>query len=122
MHRLAATGLLSALLFACSSGSSHLQGTWVGERAEGVRQDQQLQAASFVSNLKLVFDRDYISVVQDGKTSTGRYKLHHEDKASVVIYSGEGVVEPQTFAFLGDKKIRWVLPDERSIILTRASQ
>ncbi len=123
MQNLVLFGLLSASLLACDAGSSQLQGAWTGERAEGIRDDQQAQAAAFVSGLKLVFDRDTISVVQDGKTSVGRYKLYHEDKNTVVIYSGDGEVETQTFTFVGgDKRVRWVLPDGRSIILTRASK
>ncbi len=115
-------GLLTASLVACDGGSSQLQGTWTGERAEGIREDQQTQAAAFVSGLKLVFDRDYISVAQGGNTSTGRYKLYREDKNAVVIYSGDGEVETQTFNFIGDKRVRWILPDGRSIILARVSK
>lgn len=119
MHRFIATGFFATLLTACSAGSSQLQGTWVGERAEGIREDQQGQAAAFVAGLRLVFDRDTITVTQDGKASTGRYKLHHEDKTSIVIYSGEGELEPQTFT-VADKKLHWVMSDGRSIVLTQS--
>ncbi len=86
--------------------------------AEGIRADQQAQASSFVKSLRLVFDRDTVTVTQGGISNTGRYKLHHEDTASIVIYSGEGELEPQTFTFAADKQLRWAMSDDRSILFT----
>jgi hypothetical protein len=114
-----ATGLFATLLTACSSGSAQLQGSWRGERAEGIREDQRAQASAFVAGLRIVFDRDTVTVSENGKTSTGRYKVHHKDKASIVIYSGEGELEPQTFVVEGKAKLRWIMSDERSIVLTK---
>jgi hypothetical protein len=119
MHRFIATGLFATLLTACSSGAAQLQGAWHGERAEGIREDQRAQASAFVAGLHLVFDRDTVTVRQDGKSSTGRYTVHHKDKASTVIYSGEGDLEPQTFMTEGNATLRWVLSDGRSIVLTK---
>jgi hypothetical protein len=118
MHRPIATGIFAALFCACSPGSSQLQGAWIGSRAEGIRADQQAQASSFVKSLRLVFDRDTVTVTQGGISNTGRYKLHHEDTASIVIYSGEGELEPQTFTFAADKQLRWAMSDDRSILFT----
>jgi hypothetical protein len=77
-------------------------------------------ADAFATGTSLEFRRSQITVTTPRGTQTGRYELVRDGPASVVITTDrDGPSHPQTFLFVADDAIRWVLADGKSIIFAR---
>ena len=120
--RLPRAPLLAALalgLLACGGGGSkRLQGKWHGLRAEGVAVASQAAANAFATGMTLDVSGDSITVTTPHDKQSGRYKVVREDKATLVLTTDkDGPKEPQTFTFVDDKTIKWLVMDGEQIVL-----
>jgi hypothetical protein len=119
--RLPRAPLLAALalgLLACGGGGSkRLQGKWHGLRAEGVAVASQSAANSFASGMTLEVSGDSITVTTPHDKQAGRYKVVREDKSTLVLTTDkDGPKEPQTFTFVDDKTVKWLVMDGELIV------
>jgi len=113
--------LLAALalgLLACGGGGSkRLQGKWHGLRAEGVAVASQASANSFATGMTLEVSGDSITVTTPHDKQAGRYKVVREDKSTLVLTTDkDGPKEPQTFTFVDDKTVKWLVMDGELIV------
>lgn len=120
--RLPRARLLGALVLgvlACGGGGSkRLQGKWHGLRAEGVAVASQAAANTFAAGMTLEVSGDSITVTTPHDKQTGRYKVVKEDKSTLVLTTDkDGPKEPQTFTFVDDKTVRWLVMDGEIIVL-----
>jgi hypothetical protein len=116
--------LLAALvagMLACSgSGSKRLQGKWHGLRAEGVAVASQAAANAFATGMTLEVSGDSITVTTPHDKQSGRYKVVREDKGTLVVTTDkDGPKEPQTFTFVDDKTLNWLVMDGEQIVFAR---
>jgi hypothetical protein len=122
--RLPRTLLLAALAagaLACSgSGSKRLQGKWRGLRAEGVAVASQAAANAFATGMTLEVSGDSITVTTPHDKQAGRYKVVREDKSTLVVTTDkDGPKEPQTFTFVDDKTLKWLVMDGEQIVFAK---
>ena len=116
--------LLAALvagMLACSGGGSkRLQGKWHGLRAEGVAVASQAAANAFATGMTLEVSGDSITVTTPHDKQSGRYKVVREDKANLVLTTDkDGPKEPQTFTFVDDKTLKWLVMDGEQIVFAK---
>lgn len=110
-----ATALVTVALLACGSGSSRLQGTWKGLRADGVPPETQAKANDFALTMQLEVKGDTIVVKSGGDTQSSKYKVVEDAKAKVVIVTEkDGPDDKQTFTFVDDKTMKWTVVDGQS--------
>ena len=119
--RLPGAPLLAALalgVLACGGGGSkRLQGKWHGLRAEGVAVASQAAANSFASRMTLEVSGDSITVTTPHDKQSGRYRVVKEDKSTLVLTTDkDGPREPQTFTFVDDKTVKWLVMDGEAIV------
>ena len=119
--RLPGAPLLVALalgVLACGGGGSkRLQGKWHGLRAEGVAVASQASANAFASGMTLDVSGDSITVTTPHDKQSGRYKVVKEDKSTLVLTTDkDGPKEPQTFTFVDDKTVKWLVMDGEAIV------
>jgi hypothetical protein len=119
--RLPGASLLVALalgVLACGGGGSkRLQGKWHGLRAEGVAVASQASANAFAGGMTLEVSGDSITVTTPHDKQSGRYKVVKEDKSTLVLTTDkDGPKEPQTFTFVDDKTLKWVVMDGETIV------
>jgi hypothetical protein len=119
--RLPGAPLLVALalgVLACGGGGSkRLQGKWHGLRAEGVAVASQPSANTFASGMTLEVSGDSITVTTPHDKQSGRYKVVKEDKSTLVLTTDkDGPKEPQTFTFVDDKTVKWLVMDGETIV------
>jgi hypothetical protein len=113
--------LLAALtlgLLACGGGGSkRLQGKWHGLRAEGVAVASQASANAFATGMTLEVSGDSITVTTPHDKQAGRYKVVKEDKSTLVLTTDkDGPKEPQTFTFVDEKTVKWLVMDGELIV------
>lgn len=121
---LASLAFLAALaLGGCGhKGSKKLEGTWRGQKADGVGADVQAQANGFATGTQLVAKGDQIAITTPAaKPSQATYTVDNEDKTTVVIHTDrDGPNHTETFTFSDDgKTMIWRLDPQRSITFTR---
>ena len=118
--RLPGAPLLAALalgVLACGGGAKRLQGKWHGLRAEGVAVASQAAANSFASRMTLEVSGDSITVTTPHDKQSGRYRVVKEDKSTLVLTTDkDGPREPQTFTFVDDKTVKWLVMDGEAIV------
>lgn len=112
---------LAAGALACSSGGSkRLQGKWHGLRAEGVAVASQAAANAFATGTTLEVSGDSITVTTPHDKQAGRYKVVREDKSTLVLTTDkDGPKEPQTFTFVDDKTLKWLVIDGEQIVFAK---
>ncbi|HEX8795015.1 MAG TPA: hypothetical protein VF765_28910 [Polyangiaceae bacterium] len=112
---------LAAGVLACSSGGSkRLQGKWRGLRAEGVAVASQAAANAFATGMTLEVAGDSITVTTPHDKQSGRYKVVREDKSTLVLSTDkDGPKEPQTFTFVDDKTLKWLVMDGEQIVFSK---
>jgi hypothetical protein len=116
--RLPLLGLLA--LAGCSHGSARLTGHWRGVHAEGVPTGTDDSANAFAGKMQLDVAGDLITVTTPGGKESGHYKLVSEDKTTTVITTDkDGPKEPQTFAFVDDKTMRWLVVPGKAVIFSK---
>jgi len=111
--------VLALGLLACGGGGSkRLQGKWHGLRAEGVAVASQAAANAFATGMTLEVSGDSITVTTPHDKQSGRYKVVKEDKSTLVLTTDkDGPKEPQTFTFVDDKTVKWLVMDGELIVL-----
>jgi hypothetical protein len=119
--RLPRAPLLAALVLgvlACGGGGSkRLQGKWHGLRAEGVAVASQAAANAFATGMTLEVSGDSITVTTPHDKQSGRYKVVKEDKSTLVLTTDkDGPKEPQTFTFVDDKTLKWLVLDGEILV------
>lgn len=112
---------LAAGMLACGSGGSkRLQGRWHGLRAEGVAVASQGAANTFATGMTLEVSGDSITVTTPHDKQSGRYKVVREDKSTLVLTTDkDGPKEPQTFTFVDDKTLKWLVMDGEQIVFAK---
>jgi hypothetical protein len=110
--------VLALGLLACGGGGSkRLQGKWHGVRAEGVAVASQAAANTFATGMTLEVSGDSITVTTPHDKQSGRYKVVKEDKSTLVLTTDkDGAKEPQTFTFVDDKTVKWLVMDGELIV------
>ncbi len=110
--------VLALGLLACGGGGSkRLQGKWHGLRAEGVAVASQAAANTFATGMTLEVSGDSITVTTPHDKQSGRYKVVKEDKSTLVLTTDkDGAKEPQTFTFVDDKTVKWLVMDGELIV------
>ena len=113
--------LLALAGLACGGGGSRrLQGKWHGLRAEGVAVASQAAANTFATGMTLEVSGDSITVTTPHDKQSGRYKVVKEDKSTLVLTTDkDGPKEPQTFTFVDDKTLKWLVMDGETIVLAK---
>lgn len=122
--RLPRTLLLTALAagaLACGgTGSKRLQGRWHGLRAEGVAVASQTAANAFATGMTLEVAGDSITVTTPHDKQSGHYKVVREDRSTLVLTTDkDGAKEPQTFTFVDDKTLKWLVMDGEQIVFAK---
>jgi hypothetical protein len=110
--------VLALGLLACGGGGSkRLQGKWQGLRAEGVAVASQASANAFATGMTLEVAGDSITVTTPHDKQSGHYKVVREDKSTLVLTTDkDGPKEPQTFTFVDDKTVKWLVMDGELIV------
>jgi len=110
--------VLALGLLACGGGGSkRLQGKWHGLRAEGVAVASQAAANTFATGMTLEVSGDAITVTTPHDKQAGRYKVVKEDRSTLVLTTDkDGPKEPQTFTFVDDKTVKWLVMDGELIV------
>ncbi len=131
MHRMLSPPVLIRLLVPlfCLSfigcgpkGSSKLEGMWLGVRATGVSAEQQASADDFARHTVLEFRSDAVAIRTPKGVQVGHYKVVHEDSTSLTIVTDkDGVEEPHTFVFDGQKALGWKILPNRTIVLNKST-
>jgi hypothetical protein len=109
-------------LVACGHpGSARLEGHWKGVRAEGPTGDALARANEFAMQTELDLRGDHITVTYPNQESqSGRYRVLDETKQAVVIVTDkDGANDKQTFAFVDEKTIKWLVLEGKSITFVR---
>jgi hypothetical protein len=108
-------------VLACpGGGSKRLQGKWHGLRAEGVALASQASANAFASGMTLEVSGHSITVTTPHDKQSGRYKVVREDKATLVLMTDkDGPKEPQTFTFVDDRTVKWLVTDGETIVFSK---
>ena len=119
--RLPVLGATLCLVSAChGDGAARLQGTWHGVRAEGVAADALAPANAFALATELEVRGDALVVTTPSDTQSGRYRVVKQDRTTLVITTDkDGADDPQTFMFVDDKTLRWVVLDGKAIVFAR---
>ncbi len=117
-HRLITSWAFLALIAGCDAGSPRLQGTWIGERADGMPSDQQVQANTFVTSTKITFHRNVVTIETAGQSSKGRYRVL-SDSGSTVVVAAPSDPDPQTFERVGERRLKWILADGRAMLFMK---
>lgn len=117
----AAVVIVAVAGMACSkSGATRLEGHWKGTRADGVGGDVQTAANAFATQTEIDVKGDLITVTTPKDRQSGKYKVVREDKSQVVIVTDkDGPDDAQTFTFVDDKTMRWMVLEGRSIVFVR---
>ena len=116
-----ALAALMAVAAACGSeGAPRLQGTWRGQRAEGVPASAAGVANAFAAGMLLEVKGDGIAVTTARDRQSGRYKVVKEDKTSLVITTDkDGAGARQTFTFVDDRTMKWAVLDGNVIVFAK---
>jgi len=108
------------LLAGCSHGSARLAGHWRGVHAEGVPAGADDSANAFAGKMQLDVTGDLITVTTPTGKDSGHYTLVKEDKSTTVITTDkDGPKEPQTFAFVDDKTMRWMVVPGKAVVFNK---
>lgn len=117
---LLAAALAVGMLACGGGGSKRLQGKWHGLRAEGVAVASRDAANTFATGMTLEVSGDSITVTTPHDKQSGRYKVVREDKATLVVTTDkDGPKEPQTFTFVDDKTVKWLVMDGEQIVFAK---
>jgi hypothetical protein len=121
LARLPVLGAILSLVGAChGEGAARLQGTWRGVRTEGVAAEALASANAFAVGTELDVKGDALVVSTPGDTQSGRYRVVKQDRMTLVITTDkDGADDPQTFIFVDDKTLRWVVLDGKAIVFAR---
>jgi hypothetical protein len=120
MPRALLAAAFALALMGCRSGSARLEGTWKGQRAEGVTVDSQIAANAFAREMVLEVKGDSITVTTAKDKQTGKYKVVKEDKSSLVIVTDkDGDADQQTFTFVDDKTMKWAVLEGKTITFSK---
>jgi hypothetical protein len=121
LARLPVLGATLALVSGChGDGAARLQGTWHGVRAEGVAADALASANAFALGTELDVKGDALVVTTPSDTQSGRYRVVKQDRTTLVITTDkDGADAPQTFVFVDDKTLRWVVLEGKAIVFVR---
>ena len=113
--------VLALGMLACGSGGSkRLQGKWHGLRAEGVAVASQASANMFATGMTLEVSGDSITVTTPHDKQSGHYKVVREEKSTLVLTTDkDGPKEPQTFTFVDDKTLKWLVLDGEQIVFAK---
>jgi hypothetical protein len=114
--------LAAAPLVACGhSGSARLEGHWKGVRADGPTGDALARANDFATQTELDLRGDHITVTfPNQEPQSGRYRVLDETKQAVVLVTDkDGPNDKQTFSFVDDKTIKWLVLEGKSITFVR---
>jgi hypothetical protein len=102
-------------------GSARLEGHWKGVRADGPVGDALVRANDFATKTELDMRGDRITVTYPSQeTQTGRYRVLDETKQAVVIVTDrDGASDKQTFSFVDEKTIKWLVLEGKSITFAK---
>jgi hypothetical protein len=63
---------------------------------------------------------DTITITTGSDKQSGHYKLLSEDKTTTVIATDkDGPTEPQTFTFVDDKTMRWLVVPGKAVVFNK---
>ena|GEM_PF-965771 len=115
---------LAALLLATAcrkAGSPRLEGHWRGATVNGVTADVQQQANAFAAETELDFKGDVVAIKTPQGKQTGKYRVVHDYKKSVVITTDPDASkddqkdDQEMFLFDDEKTMQWRVLDGKSI-------
>jgi hypothetical protein len=111
-----------ALVAACGHpGSVRLEGHWKGVRVDGPTGDALTRATEFATQTELDMRGDRITVTFPNQDpQSGRYRVLDETKQAVVIVTDkDGPNDKQTFSFVDEKTIKWLVLEGKSITFAK---
>lgn len=115
--------LLAPGLAGCDdTPKERLSGRWVGERIEQFDPAQADRAVGWVQGTFFEFKGSQVTVgIPAESPRTGTYKIARatEDDLNLVFHRPQGIQDEVAMRFEGEDRLRWMLPDGRSIILRK---
>ena len=115
--------LLSTALVGCKkTPKQQLQGKWVGERVENFDSAQAQRASGWASGASFEFRGARVTVTIPAETPrSGTFKIAKADQNQLLLtfLRPHGAQDRVAFQLDGDKRMRWMLGDGRSILLRK---
>ncbi|MEM1033004.1 MAG: hypothetical protein AAGN82_21840 [Myxococcota bacterium] len=104
------------------SPKERLAGRWVGERIEAFAPAQAERALGWARDAFFEFKGSQVTVgipAERPRTGTFEVAQAEENALSLVFRRPQGTTDRVAMRFEGDDRLRWMLPDGRSIVLRR---
>jgi len=99
-----------------------LSGRWVGERIEQFDPGHADRALGWVQGTFFEFDGSQVTVgipAESPRKGTFKIARANEQDLNLVFHRPQGIEDQVAMRFEGDDRLRWMLPDGRSIIMRK---
>jgi hypothetical protein len=117
---------LCALSVHCgSSALAKLEGTWAGEKVEGVPAPAESAAMEYAKQTTLLFHGGIVTVSSPNlPKADGNYKVVKEDKTHLVLAPAVASVasKTETLTLVDEKTIKWDMDDGMRIVLKKKAK
>ena len=124
--RLTSLGLLltgALVLAGCGNPVQRkLEGRWLGESVENFDAKDMAAATGWARGLSLEFSGTKLTVaVPAEEPRTGKYKVSsvHENDVQLAVTRADGVVDNASFKLDDERSLRFMLGDNRAVVLRR---
>jgi hypothetical protein len=118
-----AVGIFS--LHCGSGGLSKLEGSWTGDKVEGVPAPAESAALEYAKQTTLSFRGGMVTVSSPGlPKAEGGYKVVKEDKTRLVLAPAvaSAASKTETLTLVDDKTIKWDMDDGMRIVLKKQAK
>ncbi|HEY3665957.1 MAG TPA: hypothetical protein VGL19_08160 [Polyangiaceae bacterium] len=124
--RLTSLGLiLAAALFLGGCGNPvqrKLEGRWLGESVENFDAKEMAAATGWARGLSLEFSGTHLTVaVPAEEPRAGKYKVEsvHDNDVQLAVTRLDGAVDTASFKLDDDRSLRFMIGDNRAVVLRR---